>query len=50
VHDTSLELPRLECPTCHKNFHATCLYRWFASEQKNKSTPDNLCPLCQCAV
>lgn len=50
VHDTSLELPRLECPTCSKNFHATCLYRWFASEQKKSSTLDNLCPLCQCAV
>jgi hypothetical protein len=50
LHETSLELPRVECPTCHKNFHATCLYRWFASEQKQNSTSGNHCPICQCEV
>ena len=36
-------LPRLNCRTCSKSFHNTCLFTWFRSA--GKST----CPHCQSA-
>ena len=41
VHQTTRQIPKLECKTCHNKFHAPCLYKWFNSSQKNT------CPLCQ---
>jgi len=42
VHGSSTQsLPKLACKTCHKKFHAECLYKWF--DTSNQST----CPLCR---
>ena len=41
VHQTTRQIPKLECRTCHNKFHAPCLYKWFSTSHKNK------CPLCQ---
>ena len=41
VHQTTRQLPKLECKTCHNHFHSACLYKWFSSSQKST------CPLCQ---
>ena len=34
-------LPKLQCKTCRKKYHAECLYKWF--DTSNQST----CPLCR---
>jgi hypothetical protein len=41
VHPATRQLPKLECRTCAKKFHAACLYKWFNSGQKST------CPMCQ---
>nr|CAB3263566.1 E3 ubiquitin-protein ligase listerin-like [Phallusia mammillata] len=42
VHGSNAQsLPKLECKTCHKKYHAECLYKWF--DTSNQST----CPLCR---
>ena len=35
------KLPKLQCHTCSKRFHAACLYKWFQSSGKSN------CPHCQ---
>nr|XP_026692800.1 E3 ubiquitin-protein ligase listerin [Ciona intestinalis] len=37
----SQSLPKLQCKTCKKKYHAECLYKWF--DTSNQST----CPLCR---
>ncbi|ORZ38416.1 hypothetical protein BCR44DRAFT_157690 [Catenaria anguillulae PL171] len=34
-------LPTKPCRTCKKQFHGSCLYKWF------KSSPQSTCPLCR---
>ena len=42
VHGTNARsLPKLQCRTCRKKYHAECLYKWF--DTSNQST----CPLCR---
>ena len=41
LHGSSYQLPRKQCRTCRKRFHAECLYRWF--DTSNNSA----CPLCR---
>ena len=42
VHGTNTHsLPKLQCRTCRKKYHAECLYKWF--DTSNQST----CPLCR---
>ena len=42
VHSSNAQsLPKLQCKTCRKKYHAECLYRWF--DTSNQST----CPLCR---
>ena len=42
VHGTNARsLPKLQCKTCRKKYHAECLYKWF--DTSNQST----CPLCR---
>eukprot|EP00884_Botryococcus_braunii_P021995 jgi/Botrbrau1/847/Bobra.0352s0041.1 len=41
VSPVNQELPRQTCRQCSKNFHGTCLYKWFRSAGKSN------CPHCQ---
>uniref|UniRef100_H2YUW7 E3 ubiquitin-protein ligase listerin n=1 Tax=Ciona savignyi TaxID=51511 RepID=H2YUW7_CIOSA len=42
VHGSNAQsLPKLQCRTCRKKYHAECLYKWF--DTSNQST----CPLCR---
>ena len=41
LHNKLHVLPNLQCRTCKNKFHSNCLFKWFASSQKNK------CVICQ---
>ena len=53
-HQTTAQLPCVECSTCHNKLHAACIYRWFrslAAEQRSEAEqpPPATCPLCRSA-
>ena len=41
VHATNHSIPKMKCKTCRKQYHRTCLHKWFSSSHKSN------CPMCQ---
>ncbi|XP_065833496.1 E3 ubiquitin-protein ligase listerin-like [Oscarella lobularis] len=41
IHGSNCSIPKLQCRTCKKKFHAACLYKWFSTSNASS------CPLCR---